>query len=97
MSYQVFYGNTKYDIAENKGAGIRLLLLSGSFFLIFGMLTVRFWPQGREVLLRLMEAGKNTSVPDSLEALAREIHMGIPVGEAVTAFCRDVMIRGLGQ
>lgn len=97
MSYQITYVPTVSDIAEKRGRGIRLLMLSGSFLLVLGMITVKCWPEGREVLRRLINSVMTFVQQETLENLARQIRVGVPVGEAVTAFCRELIVLGLAQ
>ena len=96
MSYRIIYVPTESEHGTQRGAGIRLLLLSGSFLLIFGFLTVKFWPEGEEVLERLLEAMKKPVTSAALESLANKLSLGEPVGEAVSAFCREVVSQGIG-
>ena len=97
MSYRITYVPTESDIGEKRGRGIRLLILSSSFLLVLGMITVKYWPEGREVLRRLMNSGMTFVRQENLDNLARQIRVGVPVGEAVTAFCRELIVAGLGQ
>ena len=97
MSYRITYVPTESDIEQRRGRGIRLLMLSGSFLLVLGMITVKYWPDGKEVLLRLMNSGMIFAGTEYLDNLARQISVGVPVGEAVTAFCRELIVAGLGQ
>ena len=96
LSYQVTYVSTETDFGHKQGAGIRLVMLSVSFLLIFGLLTVKWWPEGREVLENLANSNPWALYRGSLDCLANQIRQGMPVGEAVTAFCRDLVALGLG-
>lgn len=99
MSYRVVYVPTEYPENPQCGAGIRLLMLSGSFLLILLALTAAFWSEGKEVLEALAEARGSLISRQALEAMASHLRQGMPVGEAVTAFCRDVISEGylIGQ
>ena len=97
MSYRLVYVPTESDSGSQRGAGIRLMMLSGSFLLILGLLTGKYWPEGREVMYRLYEAVKDPASVEMLENLADRLQSGVSVREAVTAFCREVVFLGIGQ
>ena len=63
-------------------------------FLLLFLLGVRWtWPEGTALLRR-------TLIPEepavsAFSRMVEQIQVGTPVGEAVTAFCREVVAHGL--
>ena len=55
----------------------------------------RLWPEGAQVMDALRHYEGWTLAADALETMARELQNGTSLGDAVTAFCREVVSQGL--
>lgn len=95
MGYRVEYGKPSRRYEKEGGAGIRVALMTLCFAGIFGFLTVKFWPDGAKVLDRLFSLEDWAVTRHALETMATELRAGLPVGDAVTAFCREIISEGL--
>lgn len=75
MGYRVLY---VYE--GKKRSSRRRVLLTWGFFAVFLALLLRFCPE------LLLPGGES-----AVESFCRELRIGAPVGEAVAAFCRQVV------
>lgn len=94
LGYRVEYGPVDMPaVEEEKRGGYRLFLWTG-FFVLFLALTVRFWPQGREVLRELLIPGDPAVTTAALENLAVELRSGEELYTALEGFCREIVANG---
>lgn len=88
MGYRIVYGEEP-PVQRPRS---RLRLLTAAFGLAFLVLVGSFWPGGRALLRQVLLPGAGEA---ALQQMAEQIRAGEPVGEAVTAFCRDVVAHAL--
>ena len=60
------------------------------FFLLFLLLVRLYWPAGTSVLRQLLLPGASETAFSSLKLLTQELWKGVPVPDAVEAYCRTV-------
>lgn len=94
LSYRVEYGKPSQKY-ERKKSAIRIGVLTVCFAAVFGFLTLKFWPEGAQVLDRLFSTEEWAVARQALETMALQLRAGLPVGEAVTTFCREIVSEGL--
>lgn len=91
MGYCVDYGahgTEKLPLKEAKG---HLRAFAGLFFLLGFVLAWNFWPEGREVLQRLLIPGEPEVTLAATEELVAQLRSGTDTQEAVAAFCREIL------
>lgn len=88
MGYRIVYGEDPF-VKKNKS---HLRAWTAGFALAFVILVRTFWPQGTAVLVQVLLPRSN-----GIEQLTEQIRAGEPVGDAVTAFCRELVEEALGE
>ena len=86
MGYRVDYERGK----KNGGRSWKGWMCFGAFAL-FWALVIRFWPEGRRVAAEFLFPGGAGQACLAAEEFARDLSGGMPIGEAVQAFCRDIL------
>lgn len=95
MSYRIEYAPSGCIRQERQHGWLRKAALTAAFLVISLFLTKNFWPEGAAVLDRLCSYDDWRVTRQALETMAGQLRSGLPVGEAVTAFCREVVSQGL--
>ena len=94
MSYRIEYGTAiprKFRVKRPK-SHIRTLTAIGIFLFV---LTVRaFWPEGRNYLGTLLLPGKPSATEQAYSDMLSELVRGIPMEEAMVAFCQQIVDYG---
>lgn len=91
MGYHIEYdkGTRAYEI--RKKYPLRVYALTAGCFLLFLVLTLHYWPGGREVLQECLIPGDNRITFQALENMTDSLRAGSSLGDAVTAFCREIL------
>ncbi len=87
MGYYIVYGPQKLV----KNGNFRRGLLTAGAFGVFCLLVLAFWPEGREMFADILLPGDRETAAEAAEEMVRALRQGQSLGEAVTAFCRDVI------
>ena len=66
-------------------------VFTGVFLLLFAAMTAAFWPEGREVLMEILLPGDPEVTWNALETMATQLRSGEAIGDAVMAFCREIV------
>ena len=85
MNYRIEYAPMRLPKSPAPPPHRQLLLLTGGAFCFFLFLTAAFWPEGRQALLSLLLPG-----PEAGRLLSK-LAEGVPAGEAVESFCRELL------
>lgn len=88
MGYRIVYGEDPF-VKKSKS---HLRAWTAGFALAFVILVRTFWPQGTAVLAQVLLPRSN-----GIEQLTAQIRAGEPVGDVVTAFCRELVEEALGE
>lgn len=91
MGYRIVYGEgpgRKFGTGRGK---FRLWLWIGCFVLLFLLLTNLFWPEGRAALWEFCIPGGVQAAAQALDSMAGSLRDGEKLGQAVTAFCQEIM------
>lgn len=95
MAYRVQYGNgVTYSETTRIRLGRTILMTMGIMTVLFS-LTVRFWPEGKQVLDKLTAFPGIQQIQQNLEILVLDLRSGASLSQTVTAFCRDVIQMGM--
>lgn len=86
MGYRVDYERGK----KNGGRSRKGWMCFGAFA-FFWALVIRFWPEGRRVAAEFLFSGGAEHACQAAEEFAQDLSGGMPIGEAVQAFCRDIL------
>ena len=90
MSYRVVYG----PMPRQKPAGngiFRLQIMTAVCLLMLSMGIRAAWPEGREVLRQYLIPGTATVTQEAFGNMMEGLQTGQPIGESVTAFCRQIV------
>lgn len=91
MGYRIVYGEESLR-EKPKGMGIlRFQLLTAVFAVLF-VLSVRiWWNDGAEQLRHWLLPGEPTVTEAAFSGFVEDIQGGMKVGDAVTAFCKEII------
>lgn len=96
MAYRVIYGPAvKLECSRAKGSA-RLRMLTAVCFLVMVLMVKAAWPEGRSLLRQAM-LPQHTAVQTAFLELTENLQNGEPVGESVTAFCRELVEEALAD
>ena len=95
MGYRVEYENSRFLPEKTGMRPARIFWMAAVVAALFLTAVYRYSGEGREVLLRLIDAAKGQQIGTALEAMVLQLRGGTGLGEALTAFCRDVVQMGL--
>ena len=93
MGYRIVYGREPALVYRRRKS--RLRLWTAVFALVFVAVVHFLWPQGEEMLRRILIPQEQTVA--AFSGMVEQIENGQAVGAAVTAFCRRVVADGLAQ
>ena len=91
MGYRIEYDDFggKYEISQERHSRFPLLLTVCVIVFVLG--TAVFWPEGTEKLREWIIPGEDGATAQAFEIMRENLRNGVPVGEAVEAFCRHVI------
>lgn len=91
MGYQIRYDAgkaVKIALKERKASAIGVLAAG----LVVACLLMRLiWPAGVDKLRQMVFPGDPEVTGRAAEQMVSQIHEGVPVGDAVQAFCREIL------
>lgn len=85
MGYRIDYTQPKKS---------RLGAMTAGWFLVLLLLVGLFWPRGRAVLATALFPGNRAVTREALGDFARDMGAGEPLGQALEAFCRQILETG---
>ena len=97
MSYRIVYGPMPPVREARRSGPLRFQVLTALFLLLFVLLVRQAWPEGTQTLRRFLIPGEPTVTEEAFSGMIGEIRAGEPVGDAVTAFCRQIMEHGIRE
>lgn len=90
MAYRIDYGPAVPKKVASGGRQLRWQTMTAAFLLLFVLLVKQTWPEGTDKLRAcLIPGGEGTQL--AFQEFVTELHEGESVGEALTAFCRQVI------
>ena len=91
MAYRIDYAPVKPEKKRNIGRKLRFQVLTAALLLAF-ILGVKYaWPGGAARLRQALLPGEASRTEVAVQTLVERVARGEPVGEAVTAFCREIL------
>ncbi len=97
MSYRIEYGKIGQAQAPVSRRERKVGTYAMVFFFVFLILTGVFWQEGRETLQKLLWPGDMEEITTFAVQFGREIRGGMPIGDAVEGFCREVIAQGISR
>lgn len=94
MAYRIVYGPEIKAPRRFENRQLRRQILTAAFALLFVLLVRQLWPEGMTVLRELLLPGEPAITEQAFSDMIGNLHDGSPVGEAVTAFCRQIIENG---
>ena len=91
MGYRIVYGGEPEYRGRYKMRGRSVVFYLAVCLVLFGVLTMKFWPEGREVLQEVLLPGDPAVTRQALHNMAEDLKAGEAIGDAVAAFCREIV------
>ena len=95
MGYRIEYDSFHREKPKTGMNGKRRLLVTVFFGALFLTGVYRHSPEGREILQALFSAQRWELTRSALESMVSRLQCGEPIGDAVTAFCRELVQHGM--
>jgi len=94
LGYVIAYDmkEKKYEIRRNRSCRFSFLLTAA--FCLFVVGTLYFWPEGREILISMVIPGEDSVTIAAFRNMTGNLRAGAAVGDAIAAFCADVIQAG---
>ena len=90
MGYRVEYGPVKKVRGRDRLVS-RKAAFAAVCFLLFLVLTVFFWPEGTQVLRRLVFSGDYAVTTAAIENLTKELQGGLSLTDSLRNFCLRIL------
>lgn len=91
MAYRIVYGPEIRAPRRWENFPLRRQLLTAAFGLLFVLLVRQIWPEGMAVLRQILLPGEPTLTEQAFNDLVVHIRNGSSLGDAVTAFCQQII------
>ena len=91
MGYRIVYGKDVPVPQMVKGGGKRLRAMIAIGMLVFSFLVRAYWPEGCQKLCLMVMPEGASETQAAAEFLLRDLKAGVPVSDALTAFCRQIL------
>lgn len=92
MGYRIDYdkGTARYEVSRNRPW--RRFVLTAVCFVLFLVLTGWFWPEGSDLIRDILIPGNDAVTVHAFAKFTEELREGTSIRDAVTVFCREVLI-----
>lgn len=90
MAYRIDYG-PPLPRHRKEAFPLRLVLLTCGFFTTLLLGVKLLWPEGNELLARLLLPVHSSGSLDAVEAFLSALRSGEPFYDSLTAFCRHII------
>ena len=91
MSYRINYSPEQKIPKRKDSYSSRIRVITAVFLVLFALGVKNHWPEGHERLVKLLLPGEPGVTQTALEDMVSDLGAGVPVSEAFTAFCRQIM------
>lgn len=91
MGYRTEYGSVSRRKNAKTSSGIRVVLFTIIFLYMFAYLVNSYWPEGREVLQKVIWPADMQTSGQVVQAFVKKLRLGIPIWDAVESFCREIV------
>jgi len=91
MAYKIEYDNSskKYEIISTYPLRFPLFLVI--CYMIFLLITVTFWQDGKAFIQELLIPGDNESTIEAFHAMTEDLREGASVHDALYTFCNEII------
>ena len=90
MAYRIDYG-PPLPCRLKEHFPLRLVLLTTGFFTAFLLGVKALWPEGNELLAKLLLPIRNSGPIDAVEVFLSDLRSGESFYDSLTAFCRQII------
>lgn len=97
MGYRIVYGPEPKFRSHKTKENTRLRILVAGCLLLFAISVKLLWPEGTEKLRRTLLPGEMSQTEQAFSSMLENVREGEPLGEAFTAFCRQVIEDGQAE
>lgn len=91
MAYRIEYSGCGAPAAKKPERFLRLQAMTAAFLLLFVLMVRAWFPAGAERLREVFLPKPPTATQDAFHTLLGDLRSGEPFGEALTAFCQQVI------
>lgn len=91
MGYRIEYRDGTVIWKKEHIQWTSVMLYGGLFFLVFAVLTMHFWPEGREILQSWLYLGDVEGTRNALLHMASKLQAGESLPDAIFVFCQDIL------
>ena len=94
MGYRIVYGPMPKTRKLRNYRAPRLRIMAAAFLLLFVLVVRQAWPDGAEILREYLLPGERSVTEAAFGEMVTDLQNGQSVGEAVTAFCKEIVKHG---
>ena len=91
MAYRIVYSDGSVRQGKRKLRPGAVLGYTAVCLALWGVLTVKFWPEGREALAQMLLPGDPAVTRQALVHMAANLRSGEAIGDAIMVFCREIV------
>lgn len=91
MGYRIVYRDGSVIWKKEHLRWTRVVLYGCICFLVFTMLTMHFWPDGKEILLSWLYPGNVEETRTALQHMASRLRAGESMSDAIFVFCQEIL------
>lgn len=90
VAYRIDYGSGMQYRRAERGGVLRLQTMTAAWLLVFTLVVSRVWPEGTQRLRQYLLPG-GQPVQTAFQAMTEQLRSGVPVEDALTAFCIQII------
>lgn len=94
MGYCIVYGPEPKIAHPKKRSTAKLRIRICLFLLLLSFGIKALWPGGTAMLRRFLLPGESEITQQALDAMVRNLGSGIPISDALGAFCQQIIVHG---
>lgn len=91
MSYRVEYDTEGKWERGSDAWGLRRFVTTAVFLLLFFLMVMVFWSDGKEILFQIFVPGDSITTWNEFQQLRDQLHQGIPFPFAFREFCHEIL------
>ena len=95
MAYRIVYGEDPAKTGKERFRTGRFRLMTAVCFVLFLLSVKLLWDDGLDHIRQILLPGSGDTTLQALDQMVAQIQAGTKLGDAVTAFCREI-IAGAG-
>ena len=91
MSYRIEYDFSNKQFRKQQLRWGRILPVAACLCILLVAFSVKFWPEGREVLESVLIPGDEAVTKEAFHIMLLDLRNGTALGEALNVFCREII------